>query len=125
MAQHTFGSICSVIGVSDSTTGRHYGSALKCTLNGQPAILTALHVIEEARREPFGLAVSTGYGEPPYVVQGPVNIDPFADIAVYFWLIRDGWFRRPVGRCPQLEGRAGRGVWDILSPEQRSGKGRR
>jgi len=84
MAQHTFGFICSVIGVSDPKMGRHYGSALRCKLNGQRAILTALHVIEEAKKEPFGLAISTGYGEPPYVVHGAVNIDSFADMAIYF-----------------------------------------
>jgi hypothetical protein len=84
MAQHTFGSICSVIGVSDPAIGRHYGSALRCKLNGQRAILTAFHVIEDAKKEPFGLAISTGYGEPPYVIHGAVKIDPFADMAVYF-----------------------------------------
>jgi hypothetical protein len=84
MAQHTFGFICSVIGVSDPTMGRHYGSALRCKLKGQRAILTARHVIEEAMKEPFGLAFSTGYGEPPYVVHGAVNIDSIADLAVYF-----------------------------------------
>jgi hypothetical protein len=84
MAQHTFSFICSVIGVSAPTMGRHYGSALRCRLNGKRAILTALHVIEEAKKEPFGLAISTGYGERPFVVQGAINIDPFADMAVYF-----------------------------------------
>ncbi|HEV8059832.1 MAG TPA: hypothetical protein VGP68_08165, partial [Gemmataceae bacterium] len=84
MAQHTFGFICSVIGVSDPKLGRHCGSALRCMLNGRRAILTALHVIEEAKKEPLGLAFSTGYGKPPYVVHGPLNIDPFADLAVYF-----------------------------------------
>jgi hypothetical protein len=84
MAQHTFGFICSVIGVSHQTMGRHFGSALRCQLYGRRAILTALHVIEEPKREPFGLAISTGYGEPPYVVYGPVQIDPLADLAVYF-----------------------------------------
>lgn len=84
MAQHTFGFICSVIGVSDPTMGRHYGSALRCKLNGRRAILTALHVIEEAKKEPFGLALSTSYGEPPYVIHGAVNIDTIADLAVYF-----------------------------------------
>ena len=84
MAQHTFSFICSVIGVSDPTMGRHYGSALRCKLNGQRAILTALHVIEEAKKEPLGLALSTGYGEPPYVVHGGVKIDSIADLAVYF-----------------------------------------
>jgi len=65
MAQHTFGFICSVIGVSDPTMGRHYGSALRCKLNGQRALLTALHVIEGAKKEPSGLSISTGYGESP------------------------------------------------------------
>jgi hypothetical protein len=64
--------------------GRHYGSALRCKLNGRRAILTALHVIENAKTEPLGLAISTGHGERPYVVHGAVNIDPFADLAIYF-----------------------------------------
>ncbi|HUY33716.1 MAG TPA: hypothetical protein VMV69_13280 [Pirellulales bacterium] len=84
MATHTFGFICSVIGVSDRTTGRHCGSALRCRLDGRRAILTALRVIEEAKKEPRGIAISTGYGEPPFVVHGPVNIDSLADLAVYF-----------------------------------------
>jgi hypothetical protein len=84
MAQHTFGFICSVMGVSDLTMGRHYGSALRCKLNGQRAILTALHVIEKAKKESLRLALSTGYGEPPYIVHGAVNIDSIADLAVYF-----------------------------------------
>jgi hypothetical protein len=83
MAQHTFGFICSVFGVSDPEMGHHCGSALRCKLNGRRAILTALHVIEEAN-EPLGLAISTGYGERPYVVHGPVNVDRVADLAVYF-----------------------------------------
>ena len=84
MAQHTFGFICSVMGISSPEMGQHYGSALRCKLNGQRAILTALHVIEEAKKKPLSLALSTGYGAPPYVVHGAVNIDPIADLAVYF-----------------------------------------
>lgn len=84
MAQHTFRYICCVIGIPSPQMGRHYGTALRCILNGRRAILTALHVIEAARKEPNGLAISTGYGEPPYVVHGEVNIDPIADLAVYF-----------------------------------------
>jgi hypothetical protein len=84
IAQHTFGFICSVIGISDPQMGRHCGTALRCMLNGRRAILTALHVIEAARNEPSGLAISTGYGEPPYIVVGEVNIDPTADLAAYF-----------------------------------------
>src|SRR5205807_5862745 len=54
------------------------------SFNGRRAILTALHVFEEAQKESLGLALSTGYGEPPYVVHGPVYIDPIGDLAVYF-----------------------------------------
>ena len=84
MTPYTFGFICSVHGVRDSEMGRHRGTALRCKLNGRRAILTALHVIEEARKEPLGLALSTGYGERPYVVHGAANIDRVADLAVNF-----------------------------------------
>ena len=84
MAQHTFGYISSVIGVSDQNMGRHYGSALRCKLNGRWAILTAFHVIEEVQQEQLGLAISTGYGKQPYVIQGALNVDKIADLAVYF-----------------------------------------
>lgn len=84
MAQHTFPAICSVIGVHDSKTGRHLGSATRCILNGRRAILTAFHVIDAAIREPGGFAISTGYGERPFRVYGKVNIDPIGDLAVFF-----------------------------------------
>jgi hypothetical protein len=84
MSEHTFSSICSVFGVTDPAMGRHCGSAIRCYLNGRRAILTALHVLDEAMKAPQGLAVSTGYGKPPYLVHGPVHIDRLADLAVYF-----------------------------------------
>ena len=84
MAQETSGFICSIFGVLDSKMGRHCGSALRCKLRGQRAIITALHVIEEAKKEPLGVAISTSYGKPPYIVHGPVNFDQRADLAVYF-----------------------------------------
>jgi hypothetical protein len=40
MAQHTFGFICSVIGVIDPTMGRHYGSALRCKLGGRRVLVS-------------------------------------------------------------------------------------
>ena len=52
-------------------------------MDGAP-ILTALHVVEEARQAPRGIAISTGYGQRPYVVHGTINLDPFADLSVYF-----------------------------------------
>jgi hypothetical protein len=53
-------------------------------INGERAIMTALHVIDEAKEEPLRLALSTGYGKPPYIVHGPVKIDPIGDLAIYF-----------------------------------------
>ncbi len=83
MAGYTFDFLCSVIGISNPKMGRHCGTAFRCMRNGRRAIITALHVIEEARKEPNGLAISTGYGERPYLVAGRVNIDPAGDLAVY------------------------------------------
>jgi len=84
MARHTSAHICSVIGVVDHRTGRHVGSALRCTHKGRPAVLTALHVIETAVDETHGFAISAGYGKPPFKVHGNVNVDPVGDLAVYF-----------------------------------------
>ncbi len=84
MAEHTFRFLCSVIGIQNAKTGRHIGSGLRCILRGKRAILTANHVIQQARNEPAGFAISAGYGRPPFVVHGPVNIDSVADLAVYF-----------------------------------------
>jgi hypothetical protein len=84
MAEHTFPFLCSVIGIQSDKTGRHIGSGLRCTFQGKRAILTAEHVIQKAGDEPVGFAISAGYGRPPFVVHGPVNIDPVADLAVYF-----------------------------------------
>jgi hypothetical protein len=84
MAEHTFPFLCSVIGIWNANTGRHLGSALRCILQGKRAILTAHHVVQEARSEPGGFAISAGYGRKPFVVSGPINIDPLADLAVYF-----------------------------------------
>jgi len=84
LAQYTLPFICSVIGLSDKTTGHHCGSGIRCHLNGRRAILTALHVIEEAKKAPSGVAISAGYGRAPFLVGGDVNIDTIADLAVYF-----------------------------------------
>jgi hypothetical protein len=84
MGEYTSGFICSVLGSPDGKIGQHLGSALRCKLNGRRAIVTALHVVEGAQKRSLGLALSTGYGERPYMVHGPVHIDPYADLAVYF-----------------------------------------
>lgn len=84
MAEHTFPFLCSVIGIRNTKTGRHIGSGLRCILKGRRAVLTALHVMQEASQEPAGFAVSAGYARPPVVADGPVSVDPIADLAIYF-----------------------------------------
>ncbi len=84
MAQYTFGFVCRVIGIPGPQLGRHWGTGLRCILSGRRAIVTAFHVIAAARNEPNGFAISTGPGEAPYIVHGDVNIDPVADLAIYF-----------------------------------------
>lgn len=84
MAEFTFPYVCSIIGLLDQQTGCHLGSGLRCALNGRPAILTALHVIQRAIAEPRGFAISAGYGRPPFPVRGDVNVDPIGDVAACF-----------------------------------------
>ncbi|MGK4000185.1 hypothetical protein [Sorangium sp. So ce1024] len=84
MAWHTYASIASVIGVEDIETGRHVGSALRFSIAGRRTILTAAHVIHEARRsERF--AVSAARGQPPFELHGaPDRVDEERDLAAYF-----------------------------------------
>jgi hypothetical protein len=85
MAQYTLPYVASVIGVLDSQRGELVGSALRCTLGGRRAIVTALHVIEQARGNRYeSVALSAGYGVPPFQVQGKLFFDRAADLAIYF-----------------------------------------
>jgi hypothetical protein len=83
MAQYTQPYIASVIGVEDTRTGKHVGSALRCILAGRCAIVTAWHVIDRAMSYP-DFAVSAGYGKAPYVVHGELHKDESGDLAIYF-----------------------------------------
>ena len=84
MAEYTFPFLCSVFGIVNDKAGRHFGSGLRCALQGRRAILTAHHVIEEAASEPGGLAISVGYGREPFRMHGTVQVNRFSDLAVYF-----------------------------------------
>lgn len=84
MAEHTFPFICSVVAVENQKMGRLCGSALRCILGNRRAIITANHVLEEARTAPRGIAISTGNGRLPYTVHDEIQFAPSADVAVYY-----------------------------------------
>ena len=84
MAKYTLPYVASVIGVTDKQGGEHVGSALRCMLGGRRTIVTALHVLEKALADRYeAVAVSAGYGMPPFVIGGQIHFDHQADLAVY------------------------------------------
>ena len=83
MAEYTFPFITSVIGVRDATRGDHLGSGLRVILGSQRAIVTVLHVMKKANSPEYSAcAVSTAYGERPFVISGKVPINAAVDLAV-------------------------------------------
>lgn len=84
MAWHTYPYIAGVVAVEDAETGRHVGSALRIEAVGRHAILTAAHVIHEARAR-GRFAVTAVRGGPPFELQGaPDRVDDNLDVAAYF-----------------------------------------
>lgn len=84
MAEATFPYVASIFGVHAPKTGEHEGTALRCVVSGRRCLITALHVLEAASKYPAGIAVSAGFGMPPRWIEGPINYDRIADVAVYF-----------------------------------------
>ena len=83
MAPYTLQFLASVIGVPSSTEGGHVGSACWCSLGGNRCLVTAKHVIDEARRFP-DLADSIGHALVPKILGGEILLDDKADIAIYY-----------------------------------------
>ena len=77
MALHTHPYVASVVGVdADGGAGRHVGSALRIVVGGRRAIVTAGHVLAQARAHFARIAVSATRGAPPFEVTGT---DPVVD----------------------------------------------
>lgn len=84
MAWHTHPHIAGVVAVEDADTGRHVGSALRVSVAGRRAIVTAAHVIHEARTS-ARFAVTAVRGQAPFELRGdPDCIDDDLDVAAYF-----------------------------------------
>jgi hypothetical protein len=84
MAHFTFPYLTSFFGVINNQKGKHLGSGLRCVFEGHNAVITALHVIEDAAREPGGCAISAGYGVPPFSISRPIHFDSAGDLAVCY-----------------------------------------
>ena len=84
MAEYTFPFLTSVTGIKDTTEGEHVGSGLRAIVNGRRCVISARHVIEQAATYPMKFAVSAGYGRPPYIVRGTIELDPIGDLSIYY-----------------------------------------
>jgi hypothetical protein len=85
MAWHTHPCIASVVGVAeDGGPGLHVGSAFRVSSAGRRCIITAAHVITQARSEYPRFAVTATRGAPPYeLCRDPDRVDSVRDLAVY------------------------------------------
>ena len=83
MAWHTYPQIAGVIAIESDQTGQHVGSALRLSLDGHRLIVTAAHVIQQARCG-GRFAVSALRGQPPFELHGaPERTSEELDVAAY------------------------------------------
>ena len=84
MTDATFPYLVNIAGVTGPNAGVHEGSGIRCLLSGRRCIVTAGHVLERASGAyPAGLAISAGYGKPPYFARGNFQFDRLNDLAIY------------------------------------------
>lgn len=84
MAWHTFPHVGSIL-EAEQLEGRHVGSAVRILARGRRCIVTAAHVIEQARLRTGRVAVSAVRGSPPFELHGePDMVNSVADIAAFF-----------------------------------------
>ena len=85
MADHTMPCLTQVVGAIDDETGEHRGTGIFCIIDGQEAVVTAAHVLQQMRTagEFVGVAFTRGSGEPPAIVAGKIRYFEDVDLAVY------------------------------------------
>lgn len=99
MAWHTYPAIAGVVGIEDADTGRHVGSAVRLAVAGRCAIVTAAHVIREARTS-ARFAVTAVRGGAPFELSGdPDRVDDELDVAAYF--LPDEYPKDGIGFWPE------------------------
>jgi len=84
MAWHTHPTIAGVVAIEGADVGRHVGSALRISVAGRRAVVTAAHVVAEARKS-AQFAVTAVRGDAPFELHGdPDRVDSDLDVAAYF-----------------------------------------
>ena len=75
-----------VNGVIDENHGEFRGTGVFCNIEGRQAVVTAAHVVNEARESGRyrSLAFSRGNGQPPGIAVGEIKLSDRYDLAVYF-----------------------------------------
>ena len=82
MATFTFPYVTSIVGIVSSSEGEHVGSALRCVLEGRPTLVTAKHVVDQARQAALGAGYAAVRGQPPTRLPSvPSFADPASDLA--------------------------------------------
>ena len=84
MAEFTLPFIVGITGVESPQKGIHLGSGFRCILDGQRCVVSAQHVIAEAKQAYDHFTISTGYGFKPFVFYGEVLMNPGLDVAICF-----------------------------------------
>jgi hypothetical protein len=84
MAVHTFPFVCSIIGVENEHEGYHVGTGFRLSTSTRRMLVTAKHVLDQARAAPLGVAFVHIRGEPPVrLASDPDIVDPMLDLAVW------------------------------------------
>lgn len=85
MAEHTFSFISSIIGIERENEGVHIGTAFRLAVGHRKALVTALHVFEDARAARLGAGYTIARGGPPArLPETPALSDVKTDLAVFF-----------------------------------------
>lgn len=84
MARHTYAHVAGIVAIGEADTGRHVGSALRCSVVGRRTLVTAAHVVHEVRQG-GRFAATAVRDQTPFELHGdPDRIDDALDLAAYF-----------------------------------------
>jgi len=82
--RNAFPVVCAIVGIESEREGRHVGSAFRVSAGRKRLLVTAKHVIDEARSAPLGAGFVERRGEAPArLLDGPHAMSDAADLAVF------------------------------------------
>jgi hypothetical protein len=85
MAIYTLPFLCQVLGTNDRNSGVLVGSGVRCMIRGRRSIVSAAHVFSRGRENYAELAVSTGHGQRPQLINNERTevVDDGRDLVIY------------------------------------------